>query len=60
VIEEVEVPGHDGAKIPLSIFYKKGTPMDGSSSCVLEGYGAYGMSYSRDLACCIPSRCTAW
>jgi prolyl oligopeptidase len=46
VIEEVEVPGHDGAKIPLSIFYKKGTPMDGSSSCVLEGYGAYGMSYS--------------
>ena len=46
VTEEVEVPGHDGAMIPLSIFYRKGTPMDGSSSCVLEGYGAYGVSYS--------------
>ncbi len=46
VTEEVEVPGHDGAMIPLSIFYRKGTPMDGSSTCVLEGYGAYGVSYS--------------
>ena len=46
VTEEVEVPGHDGAMIPLSIFYRKGTPMDGSSACVLEGYGAYGISYS--------------
>jgi prolyl oligopeptidase len=46
VTEEVEVPGHDGAMIPLSIFYRKGTPLDGSSACVLEGYGAYGVSYS--------------
>jgi prolyl oligopeptidase len=46
VTEEIEVPGHDGEKVPLSIFYRKGTPMDGSSCCILEGYGAYGISYT--------------
>jgi prolyl oligopeptidase len=45
VSEEVEVQGHDGTMIPLSIVHKKGIPMDGSSSCILEGYGAYGASY---------------
>ncbi len=44
VSEEVEVPGHDGTMIPLSILHKKGIPMDGSSSCILDGYGAYGIS----------------
>ena len=46
VSEEVEVPGHDGTMIPLSIIHKKGIPLDGSSSCILEGYGAYGISYT--------------
>jgi len=44
VTEEVEVPGHDGEMIPLSIIHLKGIPMDGSNSCILEGYGAYGIS----------------
>ena len=44
VSEEVEVPGHDGTMIPLSIIYKKGIPLDGSNSCILTGYGAYGFS----------------
>jgi prolyl oligopeptidase len=44
VSEEVEVPGHDGALIPLSIIYKKGLPLDGSNCCILRGYGAYGSS----------------
>jgi prolyl oligopeptidase len=46
VADEVEVPGYDGAMIPLSIIHLKGLPMDGSSSCILEGYGAYGYSYT--------------
>jgi prolyl oligopeptidase len=46
VSEEVEVPGHDGTMVPLSIVYKKGIPLDGSNSCILEGYGAYGYSMS--------------
>lgn len=44
VTEEIEVPGHDGTPIPLSIIHKKGIPLDGSSSCILGGYGAYGIS----------------
>jgi prolyl oligopeptidase len=44
VSEEVEVPGHDGTMIPLSIIHKKGIPLDGSNSCILTGYGCYGFS----------------
>jgi prolyl oligopeptidase len=44
VSEEVQVPGHDGVMIPLSIVYEKGLVMNGSSSCILDGYGAYGIS----------------
>lgn len=46
VSEEVEVLGHDGTMIPLSILHRKDIPMDGSSPCILEGYGAYGISYT--------------
>lgn len=44
VSEEVKVPGHDGTLIPLSIIYKKGMALDGSNSCILTGYGAYGIN----------------
>lgn len=44
VVEEVEVKGHDGVMIPLSIIYKKGTPLNGSRRVLLDGYGAYGLS----------------
>lgn len=46
VSDEVQVPGHDGAMIPLSIIHERDLPMDGSNSCILTGYGAYGMSYT--------------
>jgi prolyl oligopeptidase len=46
VSEEVEVPGHDGALIPLSIVHRKGMALDGSNCCILNGYGAYGISAS--------------
>jgi prolyl oligopeptidase len=45
VSEEVEVPGHDGTMIPLSIIHRKDLKLDGSASAILEGYGAYGISY---------------
>jgi prolyl oligopeptidase len=44
VTEEVEVPGHDGTMIPLSIVHRKDLKLDGSASAILEGYGAYGIS----------------
>ncbi|MEO6637069.1 MAG: prolyl oligopeptidase family serine peptidase, partial [Ginsengibacter sp.] len=44
LVEEVQVKGHDGVMIPLSIIYKKGIKMDGSNVCLMDGYGAYGSS----------------
>jgi prolyl oligopeptidase len=43
-VEEVEVKGHDGVMISLSIIYKKGIKKDGSNVCLMDGYGAYGIS----------------
>lgn len=50
VTEEVEVPGHDGTMIPLSIIRRKDLKLDGSSSAILEGYGAYGISYTPSFS----------
>ncbi|MBA3662560.1 MAG: S9 family peptidase [Gammaproteobacteria bacterium] len=44
VTEEVQVKGHDGVMIPLSIIHKKGIKMDGSNVCFMDSYGAYGIS----------------
>lgn len=52
VTEEVEVKGHDGVMIPLSIVHKKGIKMDGSNVCFMDAYGAYGISaipYFNDM-----------
>ena len=46
VVEEVEVKGHDGVMIPLSIIYKKGLKKDRSNVCLMDSYGAYGYSMS--------------
>ena len=43
-VKEVEVKGHDGAMIPLSIMYRKGTKLDGNNVCLMDAYGAYGIS----------------
>jgi len=43
-VKEVEVKGHDGVMIPLSIIYKNGTTLDGKNVCLLDSYGAYGIS----------------
>ena len=44
VSKEVQVAGHDGAMIPLSIIYDKTISLNGSNCCILTGYGAYGIS----------------
>ncbi|MRW91527.1 prolyl oligopeptidase family serine peptidase [Duganella sp. FT80W] len=41
---EVLVRSHDGAMVPLSIMYRKGTALDGRSPTLLYGYGAYGIT----------------
>lgn len=44
VVEELEVPSHDGVMVPLSLIYRKGLKKDGNTVCFLTGYGAYGIS----------------
>lgn len=44
MVKEVQVKGHDGAMIPLSIIYKKGIKLDGNNVCLMDAYGAYGIS----------------
>lgn len=44
IVEEVNVKGHDGVMIPLSIIYQKGMKKDGSNVGFIESYGAYGFS----------------
>jgi oligopeptidase B len=44
--ERVMAKARDGVEIPVSIVYHKNTPIDGTSPCLLYGYGSYG--YSMD------------
>ena len=44
VVEELEVPGHDGTLVPLSLIYRKDLKKDGNAVCFMTGYGAYGIS----------------
>ncbi len=43
-VKEVQVKGHDGVMIPLSIIFKKGIKLDGNNVCLMDSYGAYGIS----------------
>ena len=37
-------PAKDSETVPVSLLYRKQTPLDGSAPLLLYGYGAYGMS----------------
>jgi len=41
---EVTAPGADGAPVPLSIIFRKNLKLNGQNPCLMEGYGAYGIS----------------
>ena len=34
----------DGELVPVSLLYRKDTPLDGSAPCLLYGYGSYGIA----------------
>jgi oligopeptidase B len=42
--ERLTIEARDGAKVPVSIVYRKGFPKDGSGKLFLYGYGAYGIA----------------
>ena len=42
--ERLMIDARDGAKVPVSVVYKKGFEKDGAGKLFLYGYGAYGMA----------------
>jgi oligopeptidase B len=44
VTRRVLAPAHDGEQVPITLIYRKGAALDGSSPVWLYGYGAYGIS----------------
>jgi oligopeptidase B len=44
VTRRVYAPTADGETVPISLLYRRDTPMNGSAPCLLYGYGAYGIS----------------
>lgn len=44
VTERLYAPAQDGAKIPISLVYRKETTLNGSTPLLLYGYGSYGAS----------------
>lgn len=48
-MERIFAAAPDGAKIPISIVFKKGFSKDGSRPLLLYGYGAYGSSNDPDF-----------
>lgn len=44
VSERLFATSRDGEQIPISVVRRKTTPIDGTSPCLLYGYGSYGAS----------------
>jgi oligopeptidase B len=44
VSERLSANASDGARVPISMVYRRGTPRDGTSPLLLYGYGSYGIS----------------
>jgi oligopeptidase B len=44
VTRRLYAPAPDGETVPVSLLYRKDTPLDGSAPLFLYGYGAYGIS----------------
>ena len=44
VTRRILAPAHDGELIPVTLLYRKSTPLDGSAPLWLYGYGSYGIS----------------
>jgi oligopeptidase B len=44
VTERLYAPARDGARIPISLVYRKGAKRDGNNPLILYGYGSYGAS----------------
>ncbi|MFD1142525.1 S9 family peptidase [Larkinella insperata] len=48
--ERFIVKSRDGAKVPVSLVYRKGTPKDGSAPLLQYAYGSYGYSIDPNFS----------
>ncbi len=44
VTRRLMAPSHDGELVPVSLLYRRDTPLDGSAPALLYGYGSYGIA----------------
>ncbi|MEP3045836.1 MAG: S9 family peptidase [Roseibium sp.] len=44
VTRRLLAPAADGEKVPVSLLYRKDTPLDGTAPLLLYGYGSYGIA----------------
>lgn len=42
--KQITYPSKDGVMVPMTISYKKGTPLDGTAPTMLYGYGGFGVT----------------
>lgn len=50
VTRRIYAPAPDGETVPVSILYRKDTPIDGTAQLLLYGYGSYGISIPASFA----------
>ena len=50
VTRRLMAPAPDGQLVPVSLLYRKDTPLDGSAPLFLYGYGAYGITIPASFA----------
>ncbi|MEO8142107.1 MAG: S9 family peptidase [Sphingomicrobium sp.] len=55
VTERVWAPARDGARIPVSLIYRKGYKRDGSAAMLQYAYGSYGISSDPAWSAYLPS-----
>ncbi|MGG9961010.1 prolyl oligopeptidase family serine peptidase [Ferruginibacter sp. SUN106] len=46
VVDEIEIAGHDGVLVPVSVIHKKDVKLNGENTAYVYSYGAYGISSS--------------
>jgi oligopeptidase B len=49
VSEFLDAPARDGERIPVSLAYRRGTPLNGTAPLFQYGYGSYGYSMDADF-----------
>jgi len=49
-VRRLEAPAPDGARVPISLVFRKGLRQDGNNPLLLYGYGAYGYSSAAGFA----------